>query len=128
MLKRLLWLSVIAAAGWLVWRWLQSRNDDYGHRHPQLAPSVPLDHPAPPATVRPSPPREEEPRVAPAPAPPSAGLEGGATSYTAYCNHCRTKRPVVGGSEETTSNGRRAVRGTCAVCGKSVFAFLPQNP
>lgn len=133
MLKRLLWFSVLAAACWLVWRWLQARRDEYGQPHPQLAPSVmPLDHRAPPATARPStpaPPREgEAPVSAPAPAwstaaqPPAEVL-----SYAAYCNHCRTKRPVVGGREETTANGRRAVRGACAVCGKAVFAFLPQQ-
>lgn len=44
-----------------------------------------------------------------------------------YCVSCRTKRPMVNTHEETTENGRRALRGTCEVCGANMFRFLPNQ-
>jgi hypothetical protein len=44
-----------------------------------------------------------------------------------YCVSCRTKRPMVNTHEETTENGRRALRGTCEVCGSKMFRFLPNQ-
>jgi DNA topoisomerase-1 len=43
----------------------------------------------------------------------------------AYCARCRTRRVLTNVREETTANGRRAGRGACAVCGTTVFTFLP---
>ena len=44
-----------------------------------------------------------------------------------YCVSCRTKRPMINTHEETTENGRRALRGTCEVCGAKMFRFLPNE-
>ncbi len=44
-----------------------------------------------------------------------------------YCVSCRTKRPMVNTHEETTENGRRAMRGTCEVCGANMFRFMPNQ-
>ncbi|HYF63290.1 MAG TPA: DUF5679 domain-containing protein [Herpetosiphonaceae bacterium] len=44
-----------------------------------------------------------------------------------YCVSCRTKRPMINTHEETTENGRRALRGTCEVCGSNMFRFLPNE-
>jgi hypothetical protein len=43
----------------------------------------------------------------------------------AYCARCRTRRILTNVREETTATGRRAGRGACAVCGTTVFTFLP---
>lgn len=50
-----------------------------------------------------------------------------ADEQTGYCVSCRAKRTIVDGHEETTENGRRAVRGTCPVCGHTIFRFLPNK-
>jgi hypothetical protein len=42
----------------------------------------------------------------------------------AYCVKCKTKREVKNGREETFENGRRALRGQCAVCGTNITKFL----
>jgi hypothetical protein len=42
----------------------------------------------------------------------------------AYCVKCKTKREVVNSREETFENGRRALRGQCAVCGTNITKFL----
>ncbi len=44
-----------------------------------------------------------------------------------YCVSCRIKRPMINSHEETTENGRRALRGTCEVCGSNMFRFLPNQ-
>lgn len=49
-------------------------------------------------------------------------------TMTGYCVSCRTKRTMVDAHEETTENGRRALRGTCEVCGSNMFRFLPNQP
>lgn len=44
-----------------------------------------------------------------------------------YCVSCRTKRPMINTHEETTENGRRALRGICEVCNSKMFRFLPNE-
>ena len=39
----------------------------------------------------------------------------------AYCFKCRTKREMKDPQEVTLKNGRKAVRGTCPVCGTKMF-------
>lgn len=41
-------------------------------------------------------------------------------SPLAYCVKCKQKREIQGAHEVTMKNGRRAVRGTCAVCGATL--------
>ncbi|MCA0353785.1 MAG: DUF5679 domain-containing protein [Chloroflexi bacterium] len=44
-----------------------------------------------------------------------------------YCVSCRAKQPMIDAHEELTENGRRALRGTCEVCGAGMFRFLPNK-
>lgn len=46
---------------------------------------------------------------------------------SAYCFRCKTKRVIDGAHEEITESGRRGARGTCPVCGTSLFTFLPDD-
>jgi hypothetical protein len=47
--------------------------------------------------------------------------------HIGYCVSCRAKRPMQDAHEETTENDRRALRGTCPVCGNTIFRFLPNK-
>ncbi len=38
-----------------------------------------------------------------------------------YCVKCRTKRDATNTQEVTLKNGRKATKGTCSVCGTSMF-------
>ena len=68
-----------------------------------------------------------------APAPPSQQSQDAEQpqddddSLLSYCVSCRAKRPMINGHEETTESGRRALRGTCEVCGSNMFRFLPNQ-
>ncbi|HEY1013795.1 MAG TPA: DUF5679 domain-containing protein [Herpetosiphonaceae bacterium] len=80
-------------------------------------------------------PAADEPTATEEPAEPEAVEETPAAEHdhddpdeqTGYCVSCRAKRTIVDGHEETTENGRRAVRGTCPVCGNTIFRFLPNK-
>jgi len=39
----------------------------------------------------------------------------------AYCVKCKAKREVKDPQQVTMKNGKHAVKGTCPVCGTSVF-------
>ena len=61
MLKRILWLSVIAICGWLAWQWFRQRQGEFGDAVPHFAPAHPYRPPARPVA---------DPDEALAPAPP----------------------------------------------------------
>ena len=42
----------------------------------------------------------------------------------AYCVKCRAKREMQNEQEVTLKNGRRALKGTCPVCGTGMFKIL----
>lgn len=42
----------------------------------------------------------------------------------AYCVKCREKREMKDGQEVTMKNGRKAMQGTCSVCGTKMFKIL----
>jgi RNase P subunit RPR2 len=42
----------------------------------------------------------------------------------AYCVKCRSKRPIKDAQEVTMKNGRRALKGTCEVCGTVLMRML----
>jgi len=42
----------------------------------------------------------------------------------AYCVKCRNKRPMHNPKEVVTKNGRRALEGTCPICGVRLFRFI----
>ncbi|KPV47700.1 hypothetical protein SE17_42040, partial [Kouleothrix aurantiaca] len=44
-----------------------------------------------------------------------------------YCVRCRAKRPMQHPHAEFSESGRRAARGTCPVCGATMFTFLAAN-
>jgi len=43
------------------------------------------------------------------------------TTVEAYCMKCKVKRAMLNPTEVTLKNGRPALRGTCEVCGTSLF-------
>jgi hypothetical protein len=45
----------------------------------------------------------------------------------AYCVKERTMREMKNPQEVTTKNGRRMLKGTCAVCGAPMNKFLPMK-
>jgi pimeloyl-ACP methyl ester carboxylesterase len=52
----------------------------------------------------------------------TTGIEQASSSQVeAYCNKCKTRRPIRNAREVTMKNGRAAVRGECAVCGTQIF-------
>src|SRR5437763_3188658 len=53
MLKRIFLLALAALAGWMVWRWLRQRQDEFGALGPQLSPISPAGM-TPPAYESPS--------------------------------------------------------------------------
>lgn len=79
--------------------------------------------PAIPANVGPEKPSGPAPEAAPEP----EHDDDDADPMMSYCVSCRTKRPMINTHEETTENGRRALRGTCEVCGAKMFRFLPNE-
>jgi hypothetical protein len=42
----------------------------------------------------------------------------------AYCVKCKQKRDIKNPEQVVLKNGRHAVRGTCAVCGTRLYAFV----
>ncbi len=44
---------------------------------------------------------------------------------TTYCLTCHAQRPISPGYEIVTVNGRRAVKGRCAICGAGLLHLLP---
>ena len=42
---------------------------------------------------------------------------------TGYCMKCKSKQELVGAVEVTMKNGRKAMRGACAVCGAAVMVI-----
>ena len=42
---------------------------------------------------------------------------------TGYCMKCKGKRELKEASEVTMKNGRKAMRGACAVCGAAVMVI-----
>ncbi len=51
----------------------------------------------------------------------TAAVPGTHTSLEAYCMKCKQKRKMLNATEVTMKNGRMAVRGTCEVCGTSLY-------
>jgi|GEM_PF-1207585 len=45
----------------------------------------------------------------------------------AYCVKCRQKRAIQGARKVTTPKGRRAIEGTCSVCGTKLFRFIARG-
>ena len=45
----------------------------------------------------------------------------------AYCVKCREKREINDEHEVTLDNGRRAMQGTCPVCGTKLTRMLPNK-
>ena len=42
----------------------------------------------------------------------------------AYCVKCKAKREMKNPTEVTMKNGRRAMKGTCSVCGTGMYKIL----
>ena len=47
--------------------------------------------------------------------------------YTAYCLTCRTHRPIKEVRELVMSDGRRVVKGHCAVCGANLIQQMTSD-
>jgi pimeloyl-ACP methyl ester carboxylesterase len=78
--------------------------------------------PAPAADqALPSPPAENGAQTERHTAPPTEEKsESQSRSNVAYCVKCKQKREIQSAHEVTMKNGRRAVRGTCVVCGATL--------
>jgi hypothetical protein len=56
--------------------------------------------------------------------------EGGALAtdtIEAYCVKCRQRRVIEGAKKITTQRGRRAMEGTCPICGTKIFRFIARE-
>jgi len=47
-----------------------------------------------------------------------------AAAVEAYCVKCKAKRTMKDPAEQTMANGRKAMKGTCPVCGTGMFKIL----
>jgi hypothetical protein len=56
--------------------------------------------------------------------PLGSNVPAAVETVEAYCVKCRNKRPVQDPKEVVTKNGRRALEGTCPVCGVRLFRFI----
>lgn len=117
MFTRLFWSALFGAIAWVVWRLFREREESTGDV------STPAYHPVPPTeTALPetasTPPAEEASQTAPEESEPA---------ITGYCMRCKARRELNDAQIETTENGRRAVRGTCSVCGGNVFTFIAKE-
>jgi hypothetical protein len=136
MLKRIFWLALAGVGVWMLYRFWQQHQDDFGGTTPLLAPLEPYGRHIPSAVTTPSnhdtprsatttapPAREAEPPENP-PADPQGAAAGDLEGITGYCARCKARRSISDPHEETTESGRRAARGTCPVCGAKMFTFL----
>jgi Zn finger protein HypA/HybF involved in hydrogenase expression len=41
-----------------------------------------------------------------------------------YCFKCKAKKEIANGVEETTKNGRKAIKGACPTCGTGMYKIL----
>lgn len=80
--------------------------------------------PLPPATVHAHRPPATVEREA---APEANAAEEALPEMEAYCLSCREQRPMTGVRHETAANGRAAVKGECAVCGRTLFRFIKES-
>ena len=146
--KRIFWLALAAAVGWLIWVRLRQRQEEFAAATPQFAaprtfePAVsppptpqPASKPTPPVAAAPPAAATIEtsaapPALAETTAAAAADAEAGAApqeEISGYCMRCKTKRPIQNPRHETTESGRPAARGTCPVCGAKMFTFLASN-
>ena len=47
-----------------------------------------------------------------------------AAAVEAYCVKCKAKRDMKDPKEVTMANGRKAMKGTCPVCGTGMFKIM----
>jgi hypothetical protein len=139
MLKRIFWLAITGVGVWMLYRFWQQRQEDFGATTPLLAPLEPYGrHIPPPTAARPNPgaapapaatvpPTHDAAPPEPAPANSQDATADAAETIVGYCARCKTRRSISGAREETTDSGRRAARGTCPVCGAKMFTFLPNK-
>lgn len=45
-------------------------------------------------------------------------------SQVGYCVKCKAKQEIKGANEIVMKNGRKALKGTCPVCGTGMFKIL----
>lgn len=56
--------------------------------------------------------------------PPPMGSGLHKNGIESYCLKCKRKEPMVEPKEMTTSNGRKAMSGKCAICGTKMIRFM----
>ncbi|HEX9371614.1 MAG TPA: DUF5679 domain-containing protein [Roseiflexaceae bacterium] len=129
MLKRIFRLALVAAAGWLIWRWVRQLRQDFADTTPQFAPSMSAT-PLPRAAMHAD--HFEALDVAGAPAPPTdepaapasdAGAAGSADLATSITTADENERATAeaasvaaaGESGESTSLDHE-VLGYCVRC------------
>jgi len=68
--------------------------------------------------------READKENQPPALPPSTGNGLQKNEIEAYCVKCKRKEPMIEPKEMTTSNGRKAMSGKCAICGTKMIRFM----
>ena len=56
--------------------------------------------------------------------PPPTGSGLHKNEIESYCVKCKRKEPMVEPKEMTTTNGRKAMSGKCAICGTKMIRFM----
>jgi len=56
--------------------------------------------------------------------PPATGSGLQKNEMESYCVKCKRKEPMLEPKEITTSNGRKAMSGKCAICGTKMMRFV----
>ncbi len=151
MFGRLIWTTLLAAAGYIAWRLLRGEQPPpvmYRPVEPAPAQSPPAQQPQiTPEPIAAS--SESTPPIAASEADVASGsvdsapepiVEGSSTNNAnndtmptegveleAYCMRCRTRRMISAAIPATTTNGRHGMRGSCTTCGAKVFTFVKEK-
>jgi cytoskeletal protein RodZ len=124
MLKRVFWLLLIGAGGWLLWRWWRQRQEEFSAQTPYLARLEPRPQPAPaapaptppmPASTPPVPPSTPEPASTPSVSTPAPKP---AASAAPPASSARQEPAAAQGADavEAASNGLGAIIAYCPRC------------
>ena len=116
MKRKFLWgllLGIVVL--WLVQRYRRQQEESWqpatAWRTPAAEPARKEKAPAPEGVAEPS-------EAASEPA------EGEMAEIEGYCVRCRARRPIQNPEPTVTERGQHAVRGTCPVCGTTMFRFV----
>jgi Domain of unknown function (DUF5679) len=135
MFGRLIWTALLAAVGYIVYRFLRGEEPPPPSYQPVERPTAYMPPVIPPIQPKPMVDSSTAMQSEPVPVEVAAtepeipavvtGEEGDVIE--AYCASCRQRRTISGAHPVTASNGRAGMRGTCTSCGASVFTFTKKK-